>query len=225
MAFSILDKKDKIQSVINVFETGSIEGDYSEVSIFNDGPNDVRQITYGRSQTTEYGNLDDLIKAYVENKGEYSDFFKDYVDKIGKTSLVNDKEFISKLKLSGKDEIMKKTQDAFFDSHYWNPAFGFLTDNEFTLPLSGLVIYDSYIHSGSVPMFLRNRFSEKTPKNGGDEKKWIEEYLETRNDWLANHSREILRKTTYRTKNMLTAVKNGNWDLEEPFIANGVTVP
>jgi hypothetical protein len=48
------------------------------------------------------------------------------------------------------------------------------------LPLSMLVVYDSFIHSGSVPMFLRKRFIERPPANGGDEKKWIGSYVEVR---------------------------------------------
>src|SRR5215470_12651723 len=54
------------ERVINVFETGSIQGNYAAISIFNDGPHDIRQITYGRSQTTEYGNLPELVRMYVD---------------------------------------------------------------------------------------------------------------------------------------------------------------
>ena len=44
-------------------------GKYGAISIFEDGPNDIRQITYGRSQTTEYGNLRELVQMYVEAGG------------------------------------------------------------------------------------------------------------------------------------------------------------
>jgi chitosanase len=218
----VLSKKGKIQSILNVFETGSLKGDYSKVSIFSDGPKDIRQITYGKSQTTEWGNLRKLILKYVEKNGQYSTFFRPYLSKIGTTSLVNDVAFINKLKSAGSDSIMKEAQDEFFDEQYWNPAIDFFKKNGFTLPLSALVIYDSYIHSGSVPIFLRKRFSELPPVSGGDEKKWVEQYLVTRQDWLSKHSRPILRSTTYRTKNMLVAVREKNWNLDKPFYANGV---
>jgi len=45
------------EQVVNAFETGSARGDYGNISIYNDGPNQIRQITYGRSQTTEYGRV------------------------------------------------------------------------------------------------------------------------------------------------------------------------
>jgi chitosanase len=219
---AILSKKDKIQSILNVFETGSLKGNYAKVSIFADGPKNIRQITYGRSQTTEWGKLKTLIQKYIEMNGKYSTFFRPYVERIGKTSLVNDLAFINKLKAAGSDPIMIKTQDLFFDEYYWKPAYQFMQNNGFVLPLSALVIYDSYIHSGSIPVFLRNRFTELVPVKGGDEKKWIEQYLNVRQNWLANHSRPILRSTTYRTKNMLSAVKENNWNLDKPFYANGV---
>lgn len=62
-------QKRVIQRVVNVFETGSPEGDYANISIYKDGPHDIRQITYGRSQTTEYGNLRQLVEQYVAAAG------------------------------------------------------------------------------------------------------------------------------------------------------------
>ena len=53
--------KQKIESVINVFESGSLQGDYSLVSIYADGVGNSKQITFGRSQTTEQGNLKQLL--------------------------------------------------------------------------------------------------------------------------------------------------------------------
>jgi chitosanase len=55
------------ERVIDVFETGTIQGKYGAISIFEDGPNDIRQVTYGRSQTTEYGNLRELVQMYVDS--------------------------------------------------------------------------------------------------------------------------------------------------------------
>jgi chitosanase len=217
-------KKKKIETIVNVFETGSLEGNYGDVSIFRDGPNRMRQITYGRSQTTEWGHLGELMALYVENKGASAVFFAPYLSKFGKTSLVNDTSLISELKKVGKEQIMQDTQNAFFDKDYWNPACEFYTDNKFTLPLSMLVIYDSYIHSGGILDFLRKKFPESPPVKGGDEQKWITQYLNVRNSWLENHSNLILRKTTYRTKNMIAARNYGNWNLEKPFNANGLSV-
>jgi chitosanase len=220
----ILDKKDKIQSIVNVFETGKIAGDYANISIFKDGPNGARQVTYGKSQTTEYGNLKFLVESYVNNKGTKSNDLSSYVSKIGKTPLVDDQHFIWLLKEAGKDPVMVKTQDTFFDKHYWTPAIDWCNVNGMTKPLAGLIVYDSYIHSGRILSFLRNKFAEKVPKLGGSEEKWCEDYLKVRKIWLENHTVPILRKTVYRVNNLLDAVKNDNWNLDLPFNANGTIV-
>lgn len=215
------DIKIKIQKIVNVFESGTPDGDYGCVSLYEDGPNGIKQITYGKSQTTEWGNLSDLVKMYVNNDGQYSDVLQAFLDDIGHSSLVNDKNFIHILKQASKDPIMRTTQDEFFDKHYWEPAKSWVVKNGFKTNLAMLVIYDSFIHSGSILKFLRDKFSEKVPVNGGDEKKWIVEYCKARLNWLKNHSNPILQKTTYRVKDFLVAQELDNWDLNQVFSANG----
>ena len=207
-------KKTLIQRIVNVFESGSPEGKYDTLVIYADGVNSSHQITYGRSQTTEQGNLRQLIEMYVENNGKYAADFVPYLEKIGVESLVDDESFKRLLKEAAqKDKKMCDTQDKFFDRFYWQPAVEFGKRNNFKLSLSMLVIYDSYIHSGSVPMFLRKRFKELTPVNGGDEKKWITSYVDVRHQWLKYHERPILRKTIYRTRLLLMKLKEetGTW--------------
>ncbi|MBB4804820.1 chitosanase [Chryseobacterium defluvii] len=218
-------QKSKILQVINVFETGSKEGKYDTLVIYADGKNGSRQITYGRSQTTEQGNLKALIEMYISKNGLFSDQFRTFVSLIGKQSLVDNTVFKNLLRRSAReDSIMRKCQDEFFDILYYQPALHFFQKNKFTHALSMLVIYDSYIHSGSVPAFLRERFPENTPLNGGNEKKWITQYVNTRHHWLENHSRQILRKTIYRTKCFKNQITDGNWDLSKEIVANGVKI-
>ena len=119
---------------------------------------------------------------------------------------------------------MQLSQDLVFENKYWNPALKFFTDNGFTEPLSMLVIFDSYLHSGSILSFLRNRFSEKTPSKGGREQIWISKYIDARQEWLSNHSLQILRNTIYRTKTFKVQILNDNWDLKLPVNANGIIV-
>ena len=113
---------------------------------------------------------------------------------------------------------MHDVQDAFFDRYYWNPAVNFFSANLFTLPLSMAVIYDSYIHSGSIPAWLRKDFPERTPLKGGNEMEWINEYVTTRDNWLEHHSNKILRGTDYRTDCWLGQIKAENWMLEKPVV-------
>jgi chitosanase len=225
------NQKRKIMQVINVFETGTPTGNYSNISIYADGPiidgQRIKQITYGRSQTTEYGVLKILIQQYIANNGQFADQFRPYVDKIGKQpSLYTDATFKSLLKNAGQnDPIMKTTQDVFFDQLYYQPAFKWFTSMKFTLPLSLLVIYDSFIHSGSILASLRQKFPESVPVNGGDEKKWIAQYVAARHDWLEHHSNKILRNTVCRPITFEKAIAKNNWDLALPIDANGTIIP
>jgi chitosanase len=219
-------QKRLCEQVINVFETGKIAGDYSTLVIFADGPHDIRQVTYGRSQTTEYGNLEELVQMYVDAHGTFSEQLRPFVAQIGVTPLVDNQEFKQLLRDAGrKDPIMQRIQDEFFDKRYFQPAMRWADTNEFTLPLSALVIYDSFIHSGSILDFLRKRFPEVPPAKNGNEKTWIQQYVDVRHNWLATHPRKVLQNTVYRTQCFKQEVARDNWDLSQvPINANGVNV-
>jgi len=58
---------------------------------------------------------------------------------------------------------MRQVQDVFFDKRYFQPAMTWADSNGFALPLSALVIYDSFVHSASILGFLRKRFPEEPP--------------------------------------------------------------
>jgi chitosanase len=219
-------QKTICEQVINVFETGSTEGDYAALVVFADGPHGVRQITYGRSQTTEYGNLEELLQMYVDGNGIFSDRVRPFIPQIGVMPLVDNKEFKQCLRDAGrKDPVMRRIQDEFFDKRYFQPAMSWADTNGFKLPLSALVIYDSFIHSGCILDFLRKRFPEVPPAKSGDEKTWIKQYVDARHDWLANHPNKLLRGTVYRTECFNREIERNNWDLSKlPIDANGIDV-
>jgi len=212
--------------VINVFETGSISGDYSSISVSNDGPNRIRQITYGRCHAIEYGRLPLLIREYIDAVGIFAARLKPYLDKVGLEPLADDEVFKSLLRDAGKtDPKMRQIQDRLFDEYYFRPAMKWADANNFTLPISALVIYDSYVQSGSVPDFLCKRCVEATPAKGGREKTWIEEYVATREDWLVNHPNPVLHPTVYRTRCFQQEIARGNWDLSQlPINTQGLEI-
>jgi len=225
-------QKDLIEHVVNVFETGSPRGDYGEVCTYRDGHDGTRQITYGRAQTTEQGNLRDLITLYVNNGGTYANFFRPYLPEIGKVPLANDLAFKSALRSAGTDSVMIAAEDTFFDFDYFAPAIKWCEANGFTTALAALVVYDSFIHSGAILNFLRARFHESPPAAGGEEEIWLKEYVFVRADWLANYrdplnpaKAALLRQTTYRTSCLMREIVRKNWDLSQlPILANGVEV-
>lgn len=219
-------QKRVIERVINAFETGSADGNYAAISIFNDGPGGIRQITYGRSQTTEYGNLRELVQNYASAGGTFSAALKPFAARIGTTPLTNDAAFKDLLRKAGQlDPVMKRVQDAFFDSRYFRPAAAWADQQGFRLPLSMLVIYDSYIHSGSIRQSIRAMFPEVPPSGGGDEKAWVAAYVNARHKYLANNPNPQVHPTVYRTLCFKEQIQKGNWSLDIlPINANGIPV-
>jgi chitosanase len=220
--------KNRIKNIITIFETGSNKPAYDALAVYADGKKDekgnpTRQITYGFWQTTEQGNLRDLLMRYIEEKGQLAEAFQPYISKIWTQPLADDETFKNLLRQAGKeDPKMGEVQEAFFDARYYEAAYRFFTENGFSLPLSLLVILDSYTHSGSVLQALRNRFEEKTPSAGGDEKAWVNAYVRARYAWLSNHQNTILQKTAYRPQTFLKLIEQNEWLLEKPVWVNGI---
>ena len=220
------NQKSLIARVINLIETGRPEGDYGAISIYADGPHDIRQITYGRAQTTEYGNLRKLVQMYAAAGSTYSAQLAGYAPYVGSKALTDDMAFRGLLRDAGrKDPVMRAVQDRFFAETYFDPAMRWADDNGFVKALSALVIYDSFIHSGGILWLLRHRFTESPPASGGREEVWIDEYVRARHEWLSNHARPVVRKSKYRTEGLIAQIEAGNWDLStEPIRMNGTDV-
>ena len=73
--------------------------------------------------------------------------------------------------------------------------------------------------------WLRKRFPERSPINGGDEQTWIAQYVDTRNDWLATHSNPLLQNTVYRTECFKNEISRDNWELDQlPVRAHDVDI-
>lgn len=219
-------KKTLIELVVNRFETGRPDGDYGAISIHADGPHDIRPITYGRPQTTEYGNLRELLFDYVKADGANSAELEPFAEKVGGTPLTNDFRFKRQLRKAGReDSVMRAIQDQFFERKYYVPDLTWAKKNRFSLPLSALAIYDSFIQSGSILWVIRQKFSERPPVLGGEEKSWIKAYQTERHDWLLSHRRPTVRTSVHRVVDLKCEVKAGNWELNSvPIWANGVQV-
>ena len=218
----------KISQILNVFETGKKEGDPSNVTIFKDGLKSLRadrkQLSYGKKQTTESYGLRGLIQLYCNMKGaKYASYFKQKLSIIGRVSLVDNETFIDMLKKAGTDPVMSKAQELFFENEYGQRAKAFFLKNEFTLPLSYAVIFDSIIHSGQIRDDIRNMFSEVPPSKGGDEREWVYQYVLNRKKWLKSKGIP-LSNTVYRMTAFEDAISKDNWDLSKPFNANGIII-
>lgn len=207
-------------------ETGKPIWDPAAVYIHADGNHGRKQCTLSIGFTADGGNLRKVLERYVELGGAYGASLAPHIAALKAGNPGSDPIFINLLKEIGKlDPMMMKVQEEMFDRLYLGPAFTWAAKYGFALPLSYLVIADSFLHSGSMLDFLMNRFSERKPADGGDSKKWITAYTKTRKVWLAEHSDSVLRKTVYRCNCYLTQIDKNNWDLEEtPVVMHGTPV-
>lgn len=214
-------QKKAAEAIVNIFETDKILGDYCCVVCLQGDPGGL---TYGRSQTTlNSGNLFLLIKAYCQSDGAISaDVLQPYLPRLNNRdqSLDHDSNLRQLLRSAGKDPVMQKTQDEFFDRVYWNPAVKSATNLGINTPLGTAVVYDSVIHGSWQLMRDRTLGHYGTVANLG-EKDWIKHYVDVRRDWLANHSIVILHGTVYRMDAFKSLITSGNWDLNLPFIVRG----
>jgi chitosanase len=228
-------QKKTIDSVVSIFETGRVPtaASYSTCSILNDGAG----ISYGKHQCTDKaGSLDLVCKRYIELGGQHADSLKQFMSYLAtnESAKYNNvtsnypswlSSLISLLKSAGSDSIMQKTQDEVFEKNYWNPALEHCQNIGLKTALGHLVIYDTCIHSGpSRVSSLRQKFPEKSPTNGGDEKAWVIAFLNARRAWLASNSNTLVQKTVYRIDSMLEVAKADNWDLNTPLTVRKVKI-
>lgn len=109
-------QKKTAQSIINIFETGTLLCDYSIVTLIE---GDTGHLTYGRSQTTlGSGNLHLLLKKYIDNPGArfrtaLAPFLSRFVAR--DFSLDHEKHLHNIMRAAADDLVMRETQDVFFD--------------------------------------------------------------------------------------------------------------
>jgi chitosanase len=218
-----------IRRILSVAETGKADWNPSAVYIYSDDNRfspPRKQVTLSIGFTEGGGNLKKVLQRYAQKGGALTASFAGYLPTLGSgPTLANDSKFINLLKEAGKESAMVEAQSECFDSLYLGPAFAWAKKYGFTLPLSFLVIADSFLHSGSMLPFLMNSFPEKKPVDGGDEKKWIKAYLDARKKWLAGHSNKILQGTIYRANCFLSELTRDNWTLAtSPIVMHGTKV-
>ncbi|MFB2978541.1 peptidoglycan-binding protein [Microseira sp. BLCC-F43] len=216
-------QKQTAQAIVNIFETGKVQGDYSNVTFVASDPGGL---TYGRSQTTLMsGNLFLLIQAYCEaEEAEFATELRPYLSAIGAkdTRLNRDMNLRSLLQKAGEDPVMQDVQDAFFDRVYWNPSVKNAENMGIQTALGVAVVYDSVVH-GSWQLMRDRTLNQGTVATLG-EQSWIKSYIDIRREWLANHRITLLRKTVYRMDSFKQLIANQKWDLTLPLMVRGLVI-
>ncbi|SRR5258708_4308401 len=220
-----------ILRILQAIETGRADGDYSLVSLMHDGEGSRLQVTLGVQFDEKSGQLKKVLELYCSRGGEGAERLAPFLEKVNTfashsaTALALDQNFQAVLRSLGPDPIMQEVQDEFFSSETWAPAKRWADENGFTLPLSMLIIDDSFLQSGGILQFLRERFDQVPPARGGDEKAWIRAYTKTRHNWLFNSNNLALHNSSYRTRFFLSLLELDDWMLEgKRYVVNDVTL-
>ena len=220
---TVLQKKTA-QAIVNIFETGSVHGDYGQVTVQR---NDAGHLTYGRSQATlASGNLHLLVKSYCEAPGAlFAGDLDTYLDKLAARDLALDNDAILRniLHDAGGDPVMHDVQNQFFDRVYWNPAAQSSANLNFTEALSAAVVYDSCIHGSWHKVRDMTTAQLGAPSVVG-ERPWIENYVRTRKNWLGSSPNPLLQRTVYRMESFEQMIASALWGLTLPMRVRGVTI-
>lgn len=217
-------QKQSAQSIVNLFETGVVLGDYGNVTVI---AGDTGHLTFGRSQTTlGSGNLLDLLNRYCSNAGaRFGPRIAPWLPRFAATdlSLDTDTRLHNTLRASADDKVMRDTQDVFFDEVYWQPAERAAAALGATSPLGVAVVYDSTVH-GSWKAMRDRTVQQSGTLSALGERAWITAYVATRRDWLATSPRADLRKTVYRMDAFQRLIDQGFWGLELPLVVRGAEI-
>lgn len=217
-------QKKASQAIVNIFETGKPGGEYGKVTLLTGDPG---HLTFGRSQTTlASGNLYLLIKVYTEHEdAEFGTEFVEYLTRLANrdTTLDYDRRLRRLLRDAGDDPVMQDVQDEFFDRVYWIPSMKAAEATGISNGLGSCVVYDSRIHGSWI--WMRDRTNDRygAVEEIG-EKEWVAKYVDTRKEWLANHSIKILNKTIYRMEAFQKLIGQKKWGLELPLLVRGIRI-
>lgn len=217
-------QKQTAQSIVNLFETGAVLGDYGSVTVI---PGDTGHLTFGRSQTTlGSGNLLGLLQRYCANHGaRFGNRLTAWLPRFEAVDFNLDHELRlhNLLRATADDPIMRETQDVFFDNVYWQPAERNAATLGITSALGTAVVYDSTVH-GSWKLIRDRTIAQSGSLATLGEKNWVQAYVNTRHAWLSTHPRSDLRKTAYRMESFQRLIDQGYWGLELPLVVRGAEI-
>jgi len=214
-------QKQTIKTIVNIFETGRMAGNYSAVSVI---PGDSGHLSYGRSQSAlGSGTLSTLLNEYCRRTdAKFAAALHPYLTRVENKdyTLDEDAAFRTILKQAGADAAMQSTQDDFFDRAYFIPACTAAAAMGIVSPLGTAVVYDSLIQGGW------RRLKSQLPSlvSVGGESSWIPRYIALRRHWLETLPAP-LPATVYRMDTFTRLIGENNWGLALPIDVRGITVP
>ncbi|WP_332286446.1 chitosanase [Bacillus velezensis] len=224
------DQKRRAEQLTSIFENGKTEIQYGYVEALDDG----RGYTCGRAGfTTATGDALEVVEVYT--KAVPNNKLKKYLPELRRLAkdesddISNLKGFASAWRSLGNDKAFRAAQDKVNDSLYYQPAMERSENAGLKTALVKAVMYDTVIQHGDGDdpdsfYALIKRTNKKmggSPKDGTDEKKWLNKFLDVRYDDLMNPSDEDTqdewRESVARVDVFRDIVKEKNYNLNGPI--------
>lgn len=224
------DQKRRAEQLTSIFENGKTEIQYGYVEALDDG----RGYTCGRAGfTTATGDALEVVEVYT--KAVPNNKLKKYLPELRRLAkdesddISNLKGFDSAWRSLGNDKAFRAAQDKVNDSLYYQPAMKRSENAGLKTALAKAVMYDTVIQHGDGDdpdsfYALIKRTNKKmggSPKDGTDEKKWLNKFLDVRYDDLMNPSDEDTqdewRESVARVDVFRDIVKEKNYNLNGPI--------
>ncbi|MDL5023959.1 chitosanase [Bacillus velezensis] len=224
------DQKRRAEQLTSIFENGKTEIQYGYVEELDDG----RGYTCGRAGfTTATGDALEVVEVYT--KAVPNNKLKKYLPELRRLAkdesddISNLKGFASAWHSLGNDKAFRAAQDKVNDSLYYQPAMKRSENAGLKTALAKAVMYDTVIQHGDGDdpdsfYALIKRTNKKmggSPKDGIDEKKWLNKFLDVRYDDLMNPSDEDTqdewRESVARVDVFRDIVKEKNYNLNGPI--------
>ncbi|UZD73432.1 chitosanase [Bacillus siamensis] len=224
------DQKRRAEQLTSIFENGKTEIQYGYVEALDDG----RGYTCGRAGfTTATGDALEVVEVYT--KAVLNNKLKKYLPELRRLAkdesddISNLKGFASAWRSLGNDKAFRAAQDKVNDSLYYQPAMKRSEQAGLKTALAKAVMYDTVIQHGDGDdpdsfYALIKRTNKKmggSPKDGTDEKKWLNKFLDVRYDDLMNPSDEDTqdewRESVARVDVFRDIVKEKNYNLNGPI--------
>lgn len=213
-------QKQTIKTIVNIFETGRIAGDYCSVSVI---PGDAGHLSYGRSQSAlGSGALSNLLNEYCGRAdAKFASSLHPYLTRVRNKDYTLDADdgFRATLKQAGSDPAMQSTQDDFFDRAYFIPACTAAAAMGIVSPLGTAVVYDSFIQGG----WRKLKAQLPSLVSLGGETRWIPRYIALRRHWLETMPAP-LPATVYRMDTFTGLIGANDWGLAVPIKVRGITI-
>ncbi|MFT3655906.1 Chitosanase [Bacillus sp. B01(2024)] len=224
------DQKRRAEQLTSIFENGKTEIQYGYVEALDDG----RGYTCGRAGfTTATGDALEVVEVYT--KAVPNNKLKKYLPELRRLAkdesddISNLKGFAAAWRSLGNDKAFRAAQDKVNDSLYYQPAMKRSEQAGLKTALAKAVMYDTVIQHGDGDdpdsfYALIKRTNKKmggSPKDGTDEKKWLNKFLDVRYDDLMNPSDEDTQDewivSVARVDVFRDIVKEKNYNLNGPI--------